>query len=183
MPCGLRYRSTATASNRLDQTWTLLQVAVECQPPRWTIGQENLIALALSTSLRPRTRMRSGQIKSRPNELAFAPFISPKGIKRTGTQHRSKDHVFRLSQRSSRTSVCSLFFDRASSKSQFNIIASLCPSTTKASTQNHQTHPPLPRAFLVRHSSLNYREFKTENWQVHPTTSIHPILNPFKLLA
>jgi hypothetical protein len=30
-------------------------------PPRWTIGQKNLIALALSTSLRPRTIMRGGQ--------------------------------------------------------------------------------------------------------------------------
>jgi hypothetical protein len=50
--------------------------------------------------------------------------------------------------------------------SQFTIIPSLCPSTTKASTQNLQTHPPLPRAFLVRHSSLNYREFKTDNWRV-----------------
>ncbi len=30
-------------------------------PPQWTIGQENLIALALSTSLRPRTIMRGGQ--------------------------------------------------------------------------------------------------------------------------
>ena len=34
------------------------QVAGECQPPRWTIGQENLLALALGTSLRPRTTMR-----------------------------------------------------------------------------------------------------------------------------
>jgi hypothetical protein len=33
-----------------------------------------------------------------------------------------------------------LFFDRASSKSQFNIIASLRPSKTKASTQNLQSH-------------------------------------------
>ncbi len=36
-------------------------IAVECKPPRWMIGQENLIALALSTSLRPRTMIRGGQ--------------------------------------------------------------------------------------------------------------------------
>jgi hypothetical protein len=47
---------------------------------------------------------------------------------------------FAFLQRSSCTSVCSLFFDRASSKSQFNIIASLRPSMTKASTQNLQNH-------------------------------------------
>jgi hypothetical protein len=39
-------------------------------------------------------------------------------------------------------------------------------------------------AILFRHSSLNYREFKTKNWREHvPATSIHSILNPFKLLA
>jgi hypothetical protein len=46
------------------------------------------------------------------------------------------------------------------------------------------THPPLPRAILFRHSSLNYREFKTKNWwEQVPATSIRSILNPFKLLA
>jgi len=33
--------------------------------------------------------------------------------------------------------------------------------------------PPLPRAFLVRHSSLNYREFKTESWRVHSSRHFH----------
>jgi len=28
-------------------------------------------------------------------------------------------------------------------------------------------------AFLVRHSSLNYREFKTENWRVHSSRHLH----------
>jgi hypothetical protein len=38
--------------------------------------------------------------------------------------------------------------------------------------------------FLFRHSSLNYREFKTKNWREQvPATSNHSILNPFKLLA
>jgi len=37
--------------------------------------------------------------KSRPNELAFAPFLFPKGIERIGT-HKSKDRVFCLSPES-----------------------------------------------------------------------------------
>ena len=63
------------------------------------------------------------------------------------------------------------FFDRASSKA--NSPSSLRPPKTKASTQNLQTHPPLSRAFLVRHSSLNYREFKTENWWVHSSRHLY----------
>ena len=118
--------------------------------------------------------------KSRLNELAFAPFIFPKGIERIGT-HKSKDRVFRLSPEIISPLHAHCFFNRASSKANSPSLL-LRPSTTKASTQNLQTHPPLPRAFLVRHSSLKYREFKTENWRVHPTTSIHPILNPFRLL-
>ena len=84
--------------------------------------------------------MRGGQTKSRPNELAFAPFVFPKGIERSEHNIDPKIVCFAFLQRSSRTSVCSLFFDRASSKSQFNIIASLRPSKTKASTQNLQSH-------------------------------------------
>ncbi len=84
--------------------------------------------------------MRGGQTKSRPNELAFAPFVFPKGIERSVHNIDPKIVCFAFLQRSSRTSVCSLFFDRASSKSQFNIIASLRPSKTKASTQNLQSH-------------------------------------------
>ena len=51
-------------------------------------------------------------------------------------------------------------------------------------TFTYVNDPILPRAFLVRHSSLNYREFKTDKLAGYvPATSIHPILNPFKLLA
>jgi hypothetical protein len=100
--------------------------------------------------------MRGGQ-----RAVPIKSFIFLKVIERIGT-HRSKDRVFRLSLEIILRAVCSLFFDQASSKSQFTIIPLLCPSTTKASTQHLQTHPPLPRAFLVRHSSLNYREFKTD---------------------
>jgi len=54
--------------------------------------------------------------KSRPNELAFAPFNIPKGIERIGT-HRSKDRVFRLSPETiSLFCMLIVFFDRASSK-------------------------------------------------------------------
>jgi hypothetical protein len=50
-----------------------------------------------------------------------------------------------------------------------NSLSSLCrpKPTTNASTQNLQTHPPIPRAVLVRHSSLNFMEFKTKIWWVH----------------
>ena len=56
-----------------------------------------------------------------------------------------------------------------------NSLSSLCWPKTQVSTQNLQTHPPLPMAFLVRHSSLNYREFKTKNWwwRVHSSRHVH----------
>ena len=49
------------------------------------------------------------------------------------------------------------------------------PSTERPAyaRKKSSTHPPLPRAFLVRHSSHNYREFKTENWRVHSSHHLH----------
>jgi len=74
------------------------------------------------------------------------------------------DHLF---------STCSLFFWPSIIKANSTIIALLCQSTTKASTKNLQNHPPLPRAFLVRHSSLHYREFNTDNWREHISRHFH----------
>ena len=88
--------------------------------------------------------------------------------KDTGTK-RSKIMCF---ARDPHSSACSLFFFyRASSKADSPSL--LRPPKTNASTQNLQTHPPLPRAFLVRNSSLNYREFKTKNWQEHISRHFH----------
>ena len=74
------------------------------------------------------------------------------------------------------------FFHQASSKA--NSPSSLCPPKTKASTQNLQTHPPLPGAFLGRHLALTTGSLRPKSGRyIDPATSIHPILNLFKLLA
>jgi hypothetical protein len=107
--------------------------------------------------------MRGGR---RPSQkISFRAIFSPERHQKNRNTQIQRSCVSPFLEIISR-SVCSLFFRSSIIKSQFTIIPLLCPSTTKASTQNLQTHPPLPRAFLVRHSSLNYREFKTDNWRV-----------------
>jgi hypothetical protein len=107
---------------------------------RWMIGQENLFALALSGSLRPRTIMRNGRradpmnLLSHTQNFKFSPtfhVISLPEVRRFFLQVivRLKDVKTQRSKilcfaRDLGSFVRSLFFDRASSKSQFTMIAS-----------------------------------------------------------
>jgi len=69
--------------------------------PRWTIGQENLIALALSTSLCPHRMMGGGQIKEPPQWISFCAIYFPKDhrknrntqIQRACVSPFSRDHL------------------------------------------------------------------------------------------
>jgi hypothetical protein len=120
--------------------------------------------------------------KSRPNELAFAPFIFPKDIERIGT-HRSKDRVFHFLQRSSHVLFAHFFFNQASSKA--NSLSSLRFVHQRLKRPPKIFKPTLHSLgrFWLGTLALTTGSLRPIIGGKFPATSIHPILNPFKLLA